>query len=1461
MSGVNFSQSLAVVIGIDRYGHGISPLRTAVGDAGAIAQLLENSYGYQVISLLNEKAQLSALQTLIQEQLPSILADDSRLLFYFAGHGIAQDGDGGPAGYLIPQDAVPGEVGSYLPMVDLHDALTVLPCRHFLAVFDCCFAGAFRWSSTRDIDFVPGVIHQERFDRFCQDPAWQVITSAAYDQRAMDVLSLRDDRGTITGEMTDQQHSPFAAALMQALQGGADTSPPAEGGRPAGDGVITATELYLYLRDRVERLTQSQRKRQTPELCSLRNHDKGEYVFLPPGHVLNLPPAPALNPENNPYRGLESFDEAHSDLFFGRDAEIEQLLKKVADPHPLTVVLGASGTGKSSLVKAGLLPRLVNHSGFQVLPVMRPGAYPLEALARACQALVSPDEMSGLTEKFATDQQALAQLIDRWQRGNTAAHESTDEPTDKFTHEDTYEAITGAKSEFQGTPKKLLLVIDQAEELITQSLSPAEAIQFQQIVKRAMAEQGQFLQVIATLRLDFEAQFQDQKLHEGWMDSRFVVPPMTQVQLREAIEQPAAQRVLYFEPHSLVDKLIEDVSQTPGALPLLSFTLSELYLRYLQHRSDNRALQEADYRALGGVSGALTRRATEEYGALVAQDAVCGPMYGQAVKQVMLRMLAVEGGELARRRVPRSELVYADKAKNGRVQLLLKRFIAARLVVQGQEKEGEPYVEPAHDALVRGWDKLLRWKTKEQVNLALQRQLTPQALNWQQETRAGRGRQAKGFLWDDNPRLGLLKEVLASEDNWLNGVEERFIRASIARQRNSRTRLVGVVTGVMIGLLGLSAVALLNQAKANREAIRANQQSIRSEANATEAFMLAHQPLKGTVAALMAWQQAKASGGSPDVVLPARAALVKALYYSKGTNLNRRLEPQGQDLIRGFKEKNILKGHSGSVWDVAFSPDGTMLATVSADKRIRLWDAATGEALNTLPSDDNLIAAHRNTIWSVVFSPDGTMLATASDDRTVKLWDVETGEVSKTLEGHSDWVVSAVFSPDGSMLATASADKTVKLWDVATGEVSKTLVGHGDRVNSVAFRPDGRTVASASTDQTVKLWDAVTGEVMRTLPGEQDGGEGHSDRILSVAFSLDGKTVATGSADQTVRLWNAATGDWLNTLEGHGDSIWRVTFSPDGNTLVTASADQTVKLWDAATGELLDTLEGHSDSVNNVAFGPEGETLVTVSADQTVRLWAAATGELFDGLSAENVREGEAVISHDDWVNGVVFSLDGRVLATASADQTVKLWDAATRDVLHTLAGHTNSVLSVVFSVDGTALATVSDDKTVRVWEVATGELQQTLPVESDEAGSALVLSAAFSPDNNTVMTISDDRSVKRWDVATGELQQVLPVDRGGGDRTLLLSAAFSPKGKTFATASVDHTVKLWDTATGEFQQMLEGHSSSILAVAFSADGTTLATASADQTVKLWDVATGELMHTLEGHSAFVLSVALFHQR
>ncbi|MEL7314278.1 MAG: caspase family protein, partial [Cyanobacteria bacterium J06559_3] len=1368
MTALDFDTSLAVVIGINQYGNGIAPLRTAVADARAIAQTLQQEHDYDVVLLLDEQANASELKRLIQQQLPSVVTPNSRLLFYFAGHGIAQDGDDGPEGYLIPQDAMPGKAHSYLPMVELHDELTALPCRHFLAIFDCCFAGAFRWSSTRDIDFVPDVIHQERYDRFRQDPAWQVITSASYDQKAMDVLALQDDRGELVG-----QHSPFAAALLKALQGEADVFPPARGDQPAGDGVITATELYLYLRDSVEVLAVGQRKRQTPELCPLRNHDKGEFIFLTPGHVLNLPPAPELNKESNPYRGLESFEQAHRDLFFGREREIEQLLARLDSPHPLTVVLGGSGTGKSSLVKAGLLPRLADRAEFQILPVMRPGNRAVRALSRCCAELVPADEVKGLIRRLAKDESALVDIVGRWRQ----------------SHPDT----------------KLLLVIDQTEELITQATSPAEAFQFQQLIKRVMAEHWECLWIIATLRSDFEAQFQDEALREAWMDARFVIPPMSQIQLRQAIENPAAARVMYFEPSSLVDTLLEDVAQTPGALPLLSFALSEMYLRYLERRSDNRALTEADYRALGGVAGALTQRATQEYENLVAQDEA----YAQSVKHVMLRMVALEGGELARRRVPLSELVYESAAENSRVKVVLNQLITARLVVRGQEgEEAEPYVEPAHDALVRGWDKLLRWKYEEQEGLALQRRLSPAAKEWRtQADKKADKKRAQGLLWNDNPRLGLLREVLLSSQNWLNQVESAFVDASFKLKRQKQIRAVGSLVGVIAALSGLSlGLTTINaQLKASGKRAFARRLAARAET------MVDKSSINQTTGALLA--------------VRAHSLLDELGEDSRAVNQVLRKSLAVLPVTQTF-------AGGGNVKAIAFSPDGNRIATASDDGALNLWDAGSGEGdLEKAESDKNVFDLNPDKqVTAIAVSPNGSQVATVRKDKTAQIWDAATGKQAATLR-HNHPVQFVRFSPsrrssakgsnntpknspeNSQWIATASQDQ-VKIWETATAKKVLTLVSANTKVRDVQFSPDGRRVAILRDEGKVSVWALSTGQKILAI--------NHTSNISTMTFNPTSTHLALAAADGTATVFDIATGRDSVPLS-HKGPVTDVRFSPDGAKIATASVDQTVRLWAATTGNMLTQFD-HEDAVKTVTFSPDGTHLATTSLSKAAHVWDIATGQTTDTLS------------HDSLVNRVIFSPDGARIATASVDATTKLWDTTPTEDARRLV-HEGAVRGATFSPnDGEWVATGSNDGTVKLWNPGTGEISQTL---SHPEG---VRTMSVGPKGRRIVTASEDNVARVWDVKTGKVLHSLKHEG------TLLSVSFSPDGKQIATASADNYARIWDVTGKSARDPVATlkHDDVVRSANFNADGSLLVTASQDKKARIWDVASESAITVLE---------------
>jgi hypothetical protein len=999
-----------------------------------------DEHGYQVHSLLDAQASKQGLQELLETWLPEHVTEQDRVLFYFAGHGVALDGEDGPRGYLLPRDAQRGEPDSYIEMTALHDALMALPCRHMFIVLDSCFSGAFRWSGSRDVIRMPGVVHRERYQRFISDPAWQLLTSAAYDQTAADQL-LSGSLGT-RGE-TDT-HSPFALALFDALAGAADLVP------AGGDGIITATELFLFLEEKVQPETLARGRRQTPGLWPLKKHDKGEYIFHVPGREMQLPPAPVLTLESNPWPGLSSYERDNADVFFGRDEAISELAD-MAERKPLTVVLGASGSGKSSLVKAGLVPALETRE-WNTLAIIRPGSNPVQVIKAAL-------------------------------RGREKG-------------------------------RKQALVIDQFEELITMARSEAERDEFLAIVADLVDDPSATLRVIVTLRTDFEAHFQLTGLNAHWRAGRFIVPALSRQDLRAIIEQPATQRVLYFEPSSLVEELLDDVVAMPGALPLLSFTLSEMYRRYLEGQRGNRALTQSDYDALGGVAGALRTRADAEYENLDAT-------HRHSMRRLMLRMTLLEHGAAARQRIDREELAHWDPAESDRLQTVLQSLCDARLLVQGVAESGQHYIEPAHDALVTSWGRLLNWAHSAQAaepGLNFLHALSRTAADWSSAS----SRDKPGLLWRDKVRSDRLWTLRKHQRLALNRVEDNFCRASVARQRLIRAAtLVALLTITVSGLLavafGFVAVEQREAAFAQRDEAQRQTGIARSNALAAAAGTALdgqHNPSLGLKLAAAALEINPANERAPW--------LIRRSVYSEG------IMRIGGGEFSVPLHRTLTRGIHAALW----SPDGRHIAV----SRIDAKEQAESVEIFTL---DGL---RRATIPGLhyglgQFSEDGAYYIGHEGEA----WDLEG---TRAIDTYASTLVPAP-GPRQEIVAEGFNSE----WYHAFSSDGRVRAGMGATVEGYREADDW---------QREKFEITINGELVNRIPGAWN----------QVALSPSGSLLATGNYDGEIALWRVVeTSDdatRLATLWRSGDSsqVWALQFSPSGKQLLVVMRDGALRVWD-----------------------------------------------------------------------------------------------------------------------------------------------------------------------------------------------------------------------------------------------------------------------------------------------------------
>lgn len=523
----------------------------------------------------------------------------------------------------------------------------------------------------------------------------------------------------------------------------------------------------------------------------------------------------------------------------------------------------------------------------------------------------------------------------------------------------------------------------------------------------------------------------------------------------------------------------------------------------------------------------------------------------------------------------------------------------------------------------------------------------------------------------------------------------------------------------------------------------------------------------------------------------------------------------------GLPEGAKARLGKGAIEQIQYSPDGARLA-VGSSVGIWLYDTTTEQEIA-------LLTGHSGIVGSVAFSPDGSTLASGGSGKIVRLWDAVTGAHLHTLEGETDGVLSVVFSPDGSALARVS-QTTVDLWDVETKTYTRSLelrTPQGDTysVSTVAFSPDGGILASGGSGSTIGLWNVVTGTRLREL-------EGHKNSVSGIAFSPDGATLVSGSDDATIRLWDPATGAQLGTLKGHINYVTSIAFSPDGATLVSASRSNPIRLWDAATGEYKRSLmTWYLSEANSIAFSPDGLTLAGVNAFHNIDLWNFKSGKVrtLQNLEIPKVDDG---LDHS-----IAFSPDGSTVAGWNGETAIRLWNAETGAQLHNLHWESSDTVprvysparsTLAFSPDGATLASGCADATIRLWEVATGKHRRTL-----EGHTAYITSVAFSSDGNKIASGSGDHSVRIWDTATGTHRRTLE-----GHTAEVSAVAFSPDGRLLASGGGwgDSAIRIWDVHTETHRRTLKGHAAYVGSLAFSPDGSTLGSGSYDGTVLLWDL-------------------------
>lgn len=1113
-----------------------------------------------------------------------------------------------------------------------------------------------------------------------------------------------------------------------------------------------------------------------------------------------------------PYMGLRAFGTDDAPFFFGREALTQQLIEVVREQSFLAVV-GASGSGKSSVVQAGLMTQLqqgqhIPGSDQWWVRNLRPGAKPVHALV----------------ERLIESGTAKEQQYQRLQ-------------LEGMLYQGTEGFVYWLRSQPQST---IVLVIDQFEELFTLA-APEDRQQFLDLIFGAIDHAGDRFKLIITLRSDFIATcLEYPALAQRLPDSNILVPPaLTTDSYRQVILKPAEQVGLAVDPE-LVEVLLAELSNLAGDLPLLEFVLEQLW-----EQRQPGALTLASYQQqIGGLKGALERKAQAVYDSLDADAQACAQWIFLTLTQLG------DGTEDTRRRIKKSDLI-VPKYPAALVEQTLKALTDAKLVIvsleqnlapaeilssKGDEASAPPEpeawlewikqdvtVEVVHEILIRHWSTLRWWLAENRVRLQTQRQIQQAAEDWQQS------QQSPDFLLR-GVRLDAAAELYVKYTDELSAEVQAFVQAGLsaqsqeqkqAKQRLRRTQIaVGVMSALGVAATGLAGMAFLQRQQTQLSEIRA--------LNAlSESQLRSHQQLEALLTSTQAAKQMQSLwrwgiDGNTLGAIRTQTALTLG------------------DAIAKTQERNRLEGHTQRVTSVSISSSGQWIASGSDDQTVRIWQT-NGQQLHTLEIGEK--------VNDVAFSPDDQSIAVITTQGTVQRWSPQTGKQLSSFTASSQGTGLA-FHPQGNQLATAGREPMIKIWNASTGKPIKTLSGHQGWVNAVAFNPKGNLLASASEDKTIRIWDVTKAQTLRTLSHQ-------ATAVTDIAISSDDQTLAFSTEDGTIQLWTLS-GKLLHTLKTENVVVTSVAFSPDGSTLVSTHDDHSLRLWQVATGKPLSVLKGHGAPTLDAIFHPNGKTLVSASVDKQIRVWATPpTAEDTSPILAMAVSPDQQILAtasldgmiqlwrSDPQVGKVLFktlkgetpiyalrfSADSQQLISGH-DSTIQVWDINEGTVQRTLSGHTGKINSLDFSPNGKTLVSGSDDQTIRLWEAATGK-----PVKTIEAHDGPVTSVSVGP--HYLASGSDDETVKLWQL------DGTPVKTLTGHGLAIAQVQFNPEGDLLASASWDNTIKLW--RDGTLVQTLTGHQNGVMSLAFFPNQPILVSGSADQSIKVWQIDQGTLLKTLDG--------------